>query len=91
MTDRDRRNTDPRAGTAALLRILVAGYLVYLGADLIRDRLLGASTLAAGTARVCGVLFIAAGVLFGVFTWRRWRAGGPSGDNSDDPADKGQQ
>jgi len=91
MTDKDRQNPDPRAGTAAVLRFLVAGYLVYLGADLIRDRLLGASSLAAGTAWLCGALFIIAGLLFGVFTWRRWRAGAPSGNAPDDPSDDGQQ
>ena len=91
MTDRDRRNPDPRTGTAAVLRILVAGYLVYLGADLIRDRLLGLSSLAPALAWACGAVFIAAGLLFGWFTWRRYRAGSsaPADDEGGEPPSDG--
>ena len=75
MTNSDRNNGAPRSETAAILRFLVAGYLFYLGVSLIRDRLTGRSTLPGALVWVCGAAFIAAGILFAWFTWRRYRAG----------------
>ena len=58
----------------AIVRAVVAGYLVYLGGSLIYDYLGGSSTMSPVAAWGLGLLFIAAGAGFGVYTWRRWRA-----------------
>ena len=87
MTNGDRQNEVSRAGAAALLRAAVAGYLLYLGVDLIRERLLGTSTLPAAAAWLCGAAFITAGVLFGWYTWRRYRS---RGDADGEPSDRNQ-
>ena len=55
------------------LRLAVAGYLAYLGFDLLRAFLVGASTLSPTVAWSCGVGFMAAGLGFGVYSFLRWR------------------
>ena len=63
-----------RAKSSAFLRGAVAAYLVYLGYSLIRDHLRGSSTLSPGISWAAGLGFCAAGLLFGLFTWKRYRA-----------------
>lgn len=63
-----------RAANMGVLRAVVAAYLVYLGGSLIRDWLQGGSTLAPWMVWLCGLFFIAAGLGFGLYTWRRWKA-----------------
>ena len=55
------------------LRLAVAAYLVYLGFDLLRDFLAGASTLSAAAAWGFGLGFMAAGLGFGVYSFLRYR------------------
>ncbi len=63
-----------RAVNLLALRAVVAAYLVYLGASLIYGELTGASSLPPAAAWLAGLLFLVGGGLFGLFTWRRWRA-----------------
>ena len=63
-----------RAGNIASLRAVVAGYLIYLGVSLVRDRLTGKSDMALWLAWVCCAVFVIAGAAFGWYTWKRWRA-----------------
>ena len=69
----------------ALLRAAVAGYLIYLGVTLIRDRLNGKSAMAPWLAWACGTVFVLAGAAFGWFAWRRYRA-----DTADRPGNAGE-
>ena len=88
MKDGDRRNGSPGTGAAVMMRLLVSGYLIYLGVDLIRDRISGLSTLPAGTAWASGALFIGAGLLFGALSWRNRNSGGRKpGNTPDEPSD----
>ena len=63
-----------KAGSIAALRAAVAGYLFYLGLSMIRDLLRGVSTMSPVFVWAVGLVFIAAAVAFGFYTWRRWRA-----------------
>ncbi len=74
--DRDRKEENrslARLRNMAALRGVVAAYLVWLGASLVWDRLSGKSDMALWAAWGCGVLFAAAGLAFGWYTWRRWQ------------------
>ena len=55
------------------LRLAVAAYLVYLGFDLLRGFLAGASTLPAASAWGFGLGFMAAGLGFGVYSFLHYR------------------
>lgn len=57
----------------AVVRAAVAGYLVYLGGSLIWDLRKGSSTLPPAAAWGLGLVFIAAGLAFALYTWRRWK------------------
>ena len=63
-----------RAANSLALRAVVAAYLVYLGGSLIYDRLIGKADIPAAVVWLGGLLFIVCGLLFMVYTWRRWRA-----------------
>ena len=63
-----------KAGSIAALRVAVAVYLFYLGLSMIRDLLRGVSTMSPVFVWIVGLVFIAAAVAFGFYTWRRWRA-----------------
>ena len=63
-----------RQRNMAALRAVVAAYLAYLGGSLLWDRLSGKSDMALWAVWVCGILFIAAGIGFGWYTWKRWQA-----------------
>lgn len=68
------RQFDPqkqtKAGTAAVLRLVVAGYLIYMGYKIAVNE---NTTMSPVTAKIlCGV-FIAAALGFGVYTLLRWR------------------
>ena len=80
--NRDGKSIDSgRAGTIATLRAVVAGYLVYLGVSLVRDRINGVSDMALWLAWLCGVVFVIAGIAFGWYTWKRWRKDTSEADN----------
>ena len=55
------------------LRLAVAAYLIYLGFDLLRAFLIGASTLPTVAAWGFGVGFMAAGLGFGVYSFLHYR------------------
>ncbi len=55
------------------LRLAVSAYLAYLGFDLLRAYLVGASTLSPAAAWGCGVGFMAAGLGFGVYSFLHYR------------------
>ena len=55
------------------LRAAVAAYLCYLGFDLFRSYLVGASTLSPTLAWLCGPGFMAAGLGFGIYSFLRYR------------------
>ena len=81
MTNPDRKSSDSRAGMTAALRLVAAGYLMYLGYELIRDHLRGVSSLSPALAWLCGIVFLTAGLLFGWYSWQRYRAGRSSGED----------
>ena len=59
-----------KAGTAAALRLVVAGYLVYLGYKIAVNENTSMSPV---TAKILCAAFIAAALAFGVYTLLRWR------------------
>ena len=63
-----------KAVNHAVLRGVIAGYLVYLGGSLIYDLIKGTSSLSPVLCWTVGPLFVIAGVAFGYFAWRRWKA-----------------
>ena len=63
-----------KAMNLASLRAVVAAYLIYLGFSLILDHLRGRSTLSPVFVWLAGFVFIAAGIAFGFYIWKCWRA-----------------
>ena len=63
-----------RSTNLASLRAVVAAYLVYLGGSLIVDHLRGRSDMPPILAWAAGLIFIAAGIGFGYFIWKQWKA-----------------
>ena len=59
-----------RAGTTATLRAAVAVYMIYLGWKIMTAE---GSSVPSTLATVIGIVFIAAALAFGVYTWKRWR------------------
>lgn len=55
------------------LRLAIAAYLAYLGFDLLRGFLAGASTLSPAAGWGFGIGFMAAGLGFGVYSFLRYR------------------
>ena len=74
----DRAEYDPqrrsRAGTTLSVRVIAAGYLIYLGYTLIRDLLNGSTTMPVWLSWAAGIGFAAAGAAFGWYTWKRYQA-----------------
>ena len=62
-----------RTGNFFALRLAVSAYLVYLGFDILRDFLSGASTLPTFSAWGFGVGFMVAGVGFAAYSFLRYR------------------
>lgn len=62
-----------RAGNKAALRLAVAVYLLYLGYTILRDMLVGISSLSPVLGWTAGVGFIVCGLLFGWYSWKRWK------------------
>lgn len=62
-----------RALSMLVLRGAVAVYLIYLGGSLIYEWLSGISGLPVYVVWGGGILFIAGGVLFGLYVWQRFQ------------------
>lgn len=62
-----------RAGNRAALRLAVAAYLLYLGYSILRDMLTGISSLSPVLGWTAGMAFIVCGLLFGWYSWKRWK------------------
>ena len=75
--DENKNNTpagrDNRSVNLFALRLAAAAYLGYLGFDLLRAYLVGASTLSPAAAWGCGVGFMAAALGIGVYSVLRYR------------------
>lgn len=89
----DSKNKNPaqmrtKAINLATLRAVVAGYLIYLGASLIYDLLKGRTSLSPALSWSMGLLFIAAGVGYGLYVWRRWQADSSKEAAESDAADE---
>lgn len=82
------RNSSAQKRTKAMnfatMRAVVAGYLVYLGGSLIYDYLKSRSGMTPLKAWGFGLLFIAAGVGYGLYAWKRWQAETASAQGSED-------
>ena len=62
-----------RAGVAATLRALVAGYLLYTGWRIYKGSSDGSSSMSITTACIIAVAFAAVAAAFGIYTFRQWR------------------
>ncbi len=67
------KRSDNRAVNLFALRAAVSAYLCYLGFDLLRAYLVGASTLSGAVAWGCGLGFMGGGLAFALYSWRRYR------------------
>ena len=75
-----------RAGTTFALRIAVSGYLIYLGFTLLRTCLGDASAPSPIVLWICGPLFMAAGLFFILYSWRRYRSERDAAEESGEDA-----
>lgn len=71
----DKRNYDTekrsRADKAAVIRAVVAGYLVYLGFTIATNK---NTDMSPALSRVLGGAFIVIALGFGFYIWKRWRS-----------------
>ncbi len=63
-----------RAGTSAVLRIVVAIYLVHLAYRIIRGVTDGSSSMSPVVGWIAALFFIAVAIAFCLYTWKRYRA-----------------
>ena len=82
MEHQDNKGADNRAKSSGqknaaqlILRGVIAGYLIYLGATLIRDQIRGVATISPTVIWIFGPLFLIAGLGFGFYTWKQWKVG----------------
>ncbi|MBQ5523400.1 MAG: hypothetical protein IIT86_11435 [Oscillospiraceae bacterium] len=75
MDDRKKQSETIRARESSftVVRAVVAGYLVYLGFSLLRGTMDGGTAMPLRLKWFFSLLFIVAGLLFAVYTLRRWR------------------
>ena len=71
------------------VRAVVAGYLVYLGFSLMRGTTDGGTAMPLQLKWFFSLLFIVAGLLFAVYTWRRWRRFSSGQERSETDEDPG--
>ncbi|MBR6839174.1 MAG: hypothetical protein IKM82_01130 [Oscillospiraceae bacterium] len=62
-----------RAGTRAILRALVVGYLAYLAWQILKGVRSGESTMAPAVGYAAAAFFLFAAAAFAVYLIRRWR------------------
>ena len=76
----DDRNTEydvqrrAKAGSSAVLRALVAGYLLYLAWQILQGVRSGESSMPPVVGYLAAAFFALAAAAFGVYLFRRWRA-----------------
>ncbi len=78
-----------RESSFTVVRAVVAGYLVYLGFSLLRGTTDGGTAMPLRLKWFFSLLFIAGGVLFAVYTWRRWRRFSTGQEQSEADEDPG--
>ena len=76
-----------RAQNLATLRAVVAAYLVYLGGSMIADYFRGKATVSPILIWASGLVFIAAGLGFGYFIWKQWKAESAAAASAEDEPD----
>lgn len=62
-----------RAGTGATLRALVAGYLLYLAWQIVKNVRTGETTMTPAVAYAAAAFFVLAAAAFVVYLIRHWR------------------
>jgi len=62
-----------RLANMVLLRLVVSGYLAYLGVSMMWDQIRESSTLLPWLAWVAGPVFLIGGLVFGIYSWRQYR------------------
>ena len=62
-----------KAGTAATLRAVISVYIIYLGWTVLKGVQNGSSPVPVWVGWLVAIVFTAAAVAFGVYTWKTWR------------------
>ena len=61
-----------KAGTAATLRAVISVYVIYLGWKVLKGVLNGSSPVPVWVGWLVAIVFTAAAIAFGVYTWKTW-------------------
>lgn len=78
-----------RESSFTVVRAVVAGYLVYLGFSLMRGTTDGGTAMPLLLKWFFSLLFIVGGLLFAVYTWRRWHRLSTGQERSETDEDQG--
>ena len=62
-----------KAGTAATLRAVISVYVIYLGWTVLKGVLNGTSPVPVWVGWLVAIVFTAASIAFGFYTWKTWR------------------
>ena len=62
-----------KAGTAATLRAVISVYVIYLGWTVLKGVLNGTSPVPVWVGWLVAIVFTAAAIAFGFYTWKTWR------------------
>ena len=62
-----------KAGTAATLRAVISVYVIYLGWTVLKGVRNGSSPVPVWVGWLVAIVFTAAAIAFGVYTWKTWR------------------
>ena len=62
-----------KAGTAATLRAVISVYIIYLGWTVLKGVRNGSSPVPVWVGWLVAIVFTAAAIAFGVYTWKTWR------------------
>ena len=61
-----------RAGTAATLRAVISLYIIYLAWSVLKGVRNGSSPVPGWVGWLVAIVFTAAAIAFGVYTWKTW-------------------
>ena len=61
-----------RAGTAATLRAAISLYIIYLAWSILKGVQNGSSPVPVWAGWLAAIVFTAAAIAFGVYTWKTW-------------------